>query len=252
MFSIDRNLMRKISSFWFFDRWHPEVALRYLPIVDEIRRYKKCTVLDVGSAGLGIAPYLKREVQGLDVDFKPPYCNLLKRKIGSILLIPYNNNSFDFVICVDMLEHISPDKRRKAISELIRVAKYKIAIAVPCGGKAQKQDEWLDLIYEQKYGEMYHFLNEQIEYGLPLKKDIIEIVQTESKKLHKRVQLHSFGNENLRVHEFLMKGWMTKNLILNIFYRKILLLFIPILRLFNQEPCYRQIFIISLQHENSN
>jgi SAM-dependent methyltransferase len=253
MFLIDHNIIRKLSSFWFFDRWHPEVALRYLPIVEVINKYPKdFSVLDVGSGGLGIAPYLKRKVIGLDIHFKPPFCENLIHKEGSILKIPFGNNSYDFVTCVDMLEHIHPRERKKAISELIRVAKKKVYIAVPCGKKSQSQDEQLEKYYQKIFKEKYHFLDEQIEYGLPEKKEIFDIITTVSKEFKKNVTVTMVGNENLKLREFLMKGWITKNIIMNIFFRKIALILIPLMRIYNQEPYYRIIFNISIHNENSN
>lgn len=43
--------------------------------------------------------------------------------------LPYADNSFDTVICSDVLEHIGPHKQ--AIGELLRIAKKKIIITVP-------------------------------------------------------------------------------------------------------------------------
>lgn len=43
--------------------------------------------------------------------------------------LPYADNSFDTVICSDVLEHIGPHKQ--AIGELLRIARKKIIITVP-------------------------------------------------------------------------------------------------------------------------
>ena len=43
--------------------------------------------------------------------------------------LPYESNSFDTVICSDVLEHLGPHKQ--AIGELLRVARKKIIITVP-------------------------------------------------------------------------------------------------------------------------
>ena len=63
---------------------------------------------------------------------------------------------------------------------------------------------------------------------------------------NKKIKISILNNENLKLREFLMKGWMTKNILLTIFFRKILLLAIPILRRMNNKPVYRQIFIIKI------
>ncbi|MEA3489889.1 MAG: methyltransferase domain-containing protein [Candidatus Omnitrophota bacterium] len=43
--------------------------------------------------------------------------------------LPYEDNSFDTVICSDVLEHLSYDK--EAITELSRIARKKMVITVP-------------------------------------------------------------------------------------------------------------------------
>jgi hypothetical protein len=43
--------------------------------------------------------------------------------------LPYEDGSFDTVICSDVLEHIKP--HREAIDELFRVARRKVIITVP-------------------------------------------------------------------------------------------------------------------------
>src|SRR3989338_7491070 len=99
----------------FFYRWHPEVALRYLPLVKEIKALPGSTILEVGSGGLCITPYLGASVTGLDVEFNPPFHPLLNRVVGSVLQIPFKKDSFDIVVCVDTLEHLQSKHRQKAV-----------------------------------------------------------------------------------------------------------------------------------------
>jgi 2-polyprenyl-3-methyl-5-hydroxy-6-metoxy-1,4-benzoquinol methylase len=48
---------------------------------------------------------------------------------GSIYELPYADNSFDLVLCTEVLEHL--DKPRDALKELIRVSKKYLVISVP-------------------------------------------------------------------------------------------------------------------------
>ncbi len=48
---------------------------------------------------------------------------------GSIYELPYKNNSFDLVLCTEVLEHL--DKPQDALKELIRVSKKYLIISVP-------------------------------------------------------------------------------------------------------------------------
>lgn len=248
MSMIRNDLLAKIAGFGFFYRWHPEVALRYLPIVSELKKLpQNVKVLEVGSAGLGIAPYLRRDVTGVDTNFSPPYHKLLKRIKASATYLPLEDNSFDCVISVDMLEHLDKKNRAKAISEMLRVASKEVIIAVPCGRESLNQDLKLDKYYKNKTGHNYHFLREQIDFGLPDQKDIHDTISKMALALDKNISIKVSGNENLNLREILMKGWMSQNLLINFFFRKLILFFLPILKNINQEPTYRRIFYIYIR-----
>jgi hypothetical protein len=244
---IKNDFIAKLAGGWRWYRWHPSIALRYLPFVDTIRTSgEHTTILEVGSAGIGIAPYIRRQVTGVDIIFEPPFHPLLKQIKGSALDIPFDNNSFDVVLSVDMFEHLKGHDRKKAIHEMMRVAKKKVLIGVPCGKQAHEQDEELDQYYVKHYGKRFHFFEEQVEFGLPEKEDIIEQIREAAQKEKKNIVLKVEGNENLKMHEWLMKGWMSPNLLTSIFFRKILLVAIPLLRRFNQTPTYRQLFYVDI------
>ena len=239
---------------WY--RWHPELALRYLPMVEKIkdegRRTKdegkrELRILEVGSGGLGIAPYLKMPVTGVDVEFKPPFHPKLTRVIGKAEKLNFADKSFDVVISSDMLEHLSPDMREKVIFEMIRVAKLGVVIGVPCGVEAAGHDQELHQEYLKIHKTEFPFLKEQVEYGLPDKTDIIAYIDKASKKLDRKIKLTVSGNENMTTRKFLMRGWMSSNFLTNVFFRKILLPFIPLLMLLERPPYYRQMFFVEIR-----
>lgn len=245
---ISNDSLAKISGFWLFYRWHPQIALRYLPLVDEIKKLERdVTVLEVGSGGLGIAPYLKKKVTAVDIDFKPPFFPQLKMIKGDATKLEFDDNSFDVVVSVDMLEHVSKDKREKAVYQMIRVAKKKVLIGVPCGIEAERQDVLLDEYYKKKFRSGFPFLEEQIENKLPKKAEMNDIINKASKRARKKVNIKIKGNINLSLRLFLMKGWMSKNFLPNLFFRKILLFAIPFMRKINQEPTYRKLFFVDIK-----
>lgn len=253
MSMIKNNLIAQIAGLNIFFRWHPEVALRYLPIVDVIKKDSNISsILEVGSGGLGIAPYLKREVTGVDTSFQPPYHPKLTKVKASVLKLPFGDATYDCVVSVDMLEHLDSKKRSRAISEMMRLAKYKIIIGVPCGKLSHIQDQELGNYYNQIYNREYLFFQEQVNYGLPDKKEILEMLQKTSKLYKKKIKIIIKGNENLSIQKFLMKGWMTKSPINNFIFRKLFLLLIPLFRYFDRKPYYRQIFITEVINENCN
>lgn len=53
----------------------------------------------------------------------------LNIKFGSVYKLPYKNNSFDLVICTEVLEHL--ENPEKALKELARVSKQYLLLTVP-------------------------------------------------------------------------------------------------------------------------
>lgn len=244
---IKNNIVAKLSGLGFFYRWHPEVALRYLPIVDKINSLKKSvTIADIGSGGLGIAPYIRKNIIGVDVEFYPPYHPRLQKVKGSALKLPFKNDMFDVVLSVDMLEHLDTFQRNKAIKEMLRVANFFLYIAVPSGKKAYEQDVTLDQEFKYKYGKSFVFLDEQVHFGLPEEDDIIAALDKAASVLKKKITIRIQDNENLTLRAFLMKGWLSNNFFIQFFYRKLMLFCIPFFRLFNQKPAYRKIFFVEI------
>ena len=94
-------------------------------------------ILDVGC---GAAHYLVslRKIVDPNIDYTGVdpteyYLNLAKKafgdtakfKQGGVFDIPFEDNSFDIVICNHVILHMPPENIKKAFSELIRVSKYK-------------------------------------------------------------------------------------------------------------------------------
>ncbi len=225
-----------------FYRWHPQLYLRYAPIVDYIKKLKLAhpKILEVGSGSLGIGPYLNQSFVGVDVDFSgPPWADMIKITTTGKSL-PFQNKSFDIVISTDTLEHIPPLSRRQFISELARVAKAHLILAFPTGKLAAQQDQELDQLYRRKFGQPFPFLTEHLKYGLPDKDRVISWLRP--------TQIHSLTRHNLKLRRWLMHGWMTKNFLIDLFFRKILLLLLPVLWLLDQPPPhYRVYFFVTIK-----
>jgi len=91
----------------------------------QLKNHLNQEVLDIG-CGDGKFLSLSKKWQGIDNDPQSKYLNKDRNfKIGSILEIPYEDNSFDGVIISHVLEHIERDKTYKAIEEVSRILKAK-------------------------------------------------------------------------------------------------------------------------------
>ncbi len=234
--------------------WHPKIALRYLPMAEEIKkeltnsRINEFTnkVLEIGSGSIGIAPYLGLPVVGVDKEFKGKSCPLLKQVVADGLQLPFADKSFDYVVSSDVLEHIDPANRKQAIAEWLRVAKKELILGFPEGEISEKHDQIIYEMFKKKHLDdvAQVFFREHLKNGLPKIEDVKKNIEESMGEWNREADITIQDNLNISLREFLMKGWMTKNLFVDFFFRKIMLLLIPILRLFNQKPVYRKIIFV--------
>lgn len=232
----------------FYWRQHPEAALRYRPVVEEIKKLKlfDSKILEIGSGSLGIIPYIKREIDGVDIDFSGPQTKLLKKIKGRANSLPFDKNSYDVAISVDVLEHLNKGERQDAILEVLRVAKRLAVIVVPVGALAERQDKKLDEYFFKKFGFRNQYLKEHVSNGLPKTEEVLVSVDKALRKLNKKAKVESYSNLNLFVREMLMRTWISKNRFFYYLYLKGFLLFLPVLRFANFGNCYRRVFVIEL------
>ena len=239
------NYIRKFFN-KFYWRQHPEAALRYYPVAKAIKKLnlEDSKILEVGPGSLGIIPYLKREIDGVDVDFSGPKTKLLNKIKGKANNLPFAKNAYDVAISVDVLEHLRKEERQDAIYEILRVTKRLVVIVVPVGELAQEQDKKLDEYFFKKFGRRNQYLEEHVSNGLPKTEEVLVFVDKSLRKLAKKAKVESFPNLNLFVREILMRTWISKSKFFYYLYLKGFLLLLPLLRILNFGNCYRRVFVI--------
>lgn len=242
---INKNSVKNLFD-KFFWRQHPEAALRYAPVVKEIKRLKlqNSKILEIGPGSLGIIPYLKREIDGIDIDFSGPQTGLLNKIKGTAIDLPFRKNSYDVVISVDVLEHLTKSYRENAIYEILRVAKKLAIIVVPIGELSEKQDRNLQAYWQKIFKNKNQFLDEHVKNGLPSVDDILVTIDKSKRLLGKTAKVKSYPNLNLTIRNILMKTWISKNKFIYYFYMKGCLLLLPFLKIANFGNCYRRVFVI--------
>lgn len=253
---MNSNVKNEIRRFFnkFFWRQHPETALRYAPVVSEIKKahLENSKILEIGSGSLGITPYLKKEVDGLDIDFSGPKSDILKRIKGQADDIPFHKNTYDVSISVDVIEHLDTSRRERAIYEMLRVAKKMAILVSPEGENSEIQDKNLHEKYLKVFKRSNQFLEEHVNYGLPKKEEILVSLDKSLRKLKKNGKTRSYPNLNLSIRNILMQTWITNNKFLYYLYLKGYLLLVPIIKYCNFGKTYRRVFVIEFERQKTS
>lgn len=97
--------------------------------INEIVKLNPKKVLEIGIGNGFVSKYLKERkvnVLTLDVDKR-----LNPDIVGSVLNIPFSDESFDIIACYEVLEHIEYKNINKALSEIFRVSKSYAILSLP-------------------------------------------------------------------------------------------------------------------------
>lgn len=129
-----RKCLRRWLFFWGWStrcRNHAAVGI-LRPLLRAHVGRENLPLLDVGCGGDGLAAFLPRvSVVGVDVEKPEDISANLQFRHGSITELPFDNQSFSVVSCIDVLEHLPEELRFRSVRELIRVGRCTVLIAFP-------------------------------------------------------------------------------------------------------------------------
>ena len=143
------------------------------------------TILDVGGHGSSLKHYLPNDTVVL-ADIEPPpttthpsvplhYDDYL---LASGAALPFMDNSVDFLTAHDTLEHVPERERSAFLKEAIRVARQFVILNGPVyRPETAAAEQRLALLMERTNGEVYPYLAEHLEYGLPKDEDIAAAIR---------------------------------------------------------------------------
>lgn len=132
------------------------------------------SVLEVGCGPWGIALWLQRPVTGLERDAVEPREPLVDLVRGDVLSLPFDDGSFDYVVCADVLEHLPESDRTPALAELVRVARGKLLVTCPCGSAAEEGEAAFAALHDSLGVPRPAWLTEHLENGLPQVGSLLE------------------------------------------------------------------------------
>ncbi|HZS49324.1 MAG TPA: class I SAM-dependent methyltransferase [Bryobacterales bacterium] len=92
------------------------------------------SVLDIGARDGYISRLLASRFQRVTaLDLEKPAFTLenVKTVKGDVTKLDFPDNSFDVIVCTEVLEHIAPRLLRQACREIVRVVRHEAVIGVP-------------------------------------------------------------------------------------------------------------------------
>ena len=125
------------------------------------------TVLEVGCGPFGIAKFIRNHVTGIEINSQITTLPNLKILQGDITHLSFDDCLFDYVICSDVLEHLSFKDRAIAIKECIRVSRKKCFINGPHGELALIGDTDFKHSFERLSHGLPTWLDEHFQHGFP-------------------------------------------------------------------------------------
>lgn len=148
--------------------------------VNSMRHQKKHTILEVGAGSHGnLALYLPDdEITFLDLEFSDEILSDPRFVIGDATNLNYVNNSFDFVIALDVIEHIPIENREKFINSINRVAKMSVILSAPhFSSQSPYEDDLLKTFYKLCGSEPPVWIDEHIDCLLPTQNAILNLIR---------------------------------------------------------------------------
>ena len=221
-----------------------DIRVRYRPVCTYCKQVDpdgKDSVLEVGSGSLGLTRYLKRKITGLDKEFNGEISPYLHAQKGNATHLPFEDQSFDHVISVDLLEHLPKTERVLAVEEVLRVARKGAIFVVPCSKESEEAERRLASLYQRHGKGIPEWLSEHLSNGLPTVEEILEEIKTRGNDLKISVS----SNQSLWMWSFCMRLFALGTIP---FFLTMVLFWVatPIVFLLSRlgHP-YRKVFIIS-------
>jgi hypothetical protein len=169
-----------------FDQFSRQYQAKRL--IESVRGKKRLRILDVGGNNGKTREFFPSDdvmvVDLYDVD-EPWYVK------ASALALPFDDNSFDAVVCFDVFEHIAGPDRATFLAEITRVSSNHVIVAAPFNTQyvAESESE-LNAYYKRVTGNDHRWLKEHIDNVLPERAEVEAFFSSNGIKF----QTHSSNN----------------------------------------------------------
>lgn len=154
--------------------WNIDPALRYAFVIDQLRDLWRddLAIAEIGSGAAGITEFLDHPVTGVDSAFERTEDKAnprLTRVEGTATELPFDDDAFDVVLSLEMMEHLPAGARAPALREMLRVTRPggRLVVTFPAGATAARLDGWLNAAYRRRHGRDHPWAVEHLQQGLP-------------------------------------------------------------------------------------
>jgi len=222
-------------------------SLRYASILKVLEKsgYRdgRHRIVEIGAGISGISPYIRSRFIGCDLGFAGKPSEAMMPVRCSVFALPFPDRSVDFIVSSDMMEHIQPKMRKKAIKEMLRVASKSLIMGFPEGERARRCDESICASLRKANKKVPNWLEEHMDAKnvFPTAEEIGKILKGMG------ARFTAYPNESLLVHAagvrlennsaFRKLEWWTRKVPAG-------RLWSPLLPLANIGPTYRKIFAV--------
>jgi SAM-dependent methyltransferase len=177
--------------------------VRLEPVLAALCEIDGGELLDVGSGSIGLAPWVcgRFKVTAADAHFDDygattgPSGIADRSILADVRELPFEDRSFDAVVALDLLEHVPPADRAKALGELARVTRLRLIVACPTGAHALAGDRSLS----ESIASPPRWLEEHLENGFPEASAIAAALEPHG-------ELTVFANESVASHIRLVRA----------------------------------------------
>ena len=169
-----------------FERY--SVATRWLDRLLGSIRGRPVRLLEVGPNVLNLLPefFVQERIEVVRCDlFVPNDDEPGFVKIEPNEPLPFEDDEFDGVVGLEVLEHVPDDERTLFLTECARVARHGVVLTCPDGCEAVRRAERLAMdAYERRHGTDHPFLAEHAAFGQPIAHRIRPILEATGGRLH--------------------------------------------------------------------
>ena len=224
-----------------------DVELRYRAVARVLGGLVRpgAEVLEVGAGAISISRYFPCKTVAVDPSFEPTANTSVGKIHGSATALPFPDQQWEVVCSIDMLEHIPPAERYRAVLESLRVARSVVLIAVPVGEAAYRHDVETNEYHIRKNGVAPRFTAEHVLFGLPSGDQVREWLERAAVELGKKIVIEATPNLTIRFRLWYMKlSWHSSLLM-----RGLYVLIFPMSylgRILDRGQCYRQVFAVRI------